>query len=148
MVNNNKLNGRSKRATTETAAETRVAKQQKMDASTFTTHGRVENDTSEFNMNRLDRSLPHFPEPVDNENRGKCCALCRYTTGKKLRKNIMRCGDCKTILCVFCYKPFHTIPSIWAAKDKLCTEITQRSVAKKEKAATYEEKQITFRGKK
>src|SRR6056300_334243 len=147
MVNNNS-NGRSKRAGSESAAETRAAKQQKMDASTIATHGRLENDNSEFNMNRLDRSLPHFPEPVDNENRGKCCALCRYATGKKLRKNIMRCGDCKTILCVFCYKLFHTIPSIWAAKDKLCTEITQRSVAKKEKAATSEEKQITFRGKK
>lgn len=50
-------NGRSNRTTTVMAAETRAAKQQKMDASTFTTHGRVENDNSDFNMNRLDRSL-------------------------------------------------------------------------------------------
>jgi ribosomal protein L37AE/L43A len=127
--------GRSKRATETAAASTRAAKQQKMETSTYASHGRVENDNSDFNMIRLERSLHHLPEPVDNEKRGKCCALCRYATGKKLRANILRCGDCKTILCSFCYKPFHTLPSISAAKNKLCDEINERCNGKKDKAA-------------
>lgn len=127
--------GRSKRSSETVASATRSATKPKIE-SVFATSQRVEDDTSDFNRSRLDQSAPHFPKPVDNEKRGKCCALCRYASGKKLSTNLLSCSRCSVNLCVWCFESFHTLPSISAAKDNICTEINKRLCTKKENAKT------------
>mmetsp|Transcript_15963 Transcript_15963/g.27150 ORF Transcript_15963/g.27150 Transcript_15963/m.27150 type:complete len:228 (+) Transcript_15963:309-992(+) len=138
--------GRSKRSSETVASATRAATKPKIE-SVVTTWQRVKDDTSDFNRSRLDQSAPHFPKPVDNEKRGKCCALCRYAAGKKLRANLLCCSRCKVYLCAWCFKSFHTLPSISAAKDNICAEINERTEAKKEKTKANKRKGA-FKGNK
>lgn len=138
--------GRSKRSSETVASATRAATKPKIE-SVVTTWQRVKDDTSDFNRSRLDQSAPHFPKPVDNEKRGKCCALCRYAAGKKLRANLLCCSRCNVYLCAWCFKSFHTLPSISAAKDNICAEINERTEAKKEKTKANKRKGA-FKGNK
>lgn len=128
--------GHSKRSSETVASATRAAKKQKVEKQEYASTKRVVDDTSDFNRARLDLSFPHLPEPVDNEKRGKCCQLCRYASGKKYSTNISSCSHCNVTLCVWCFKPFHTLPSISAAKNDICAGINKRKGAKKEKAAS------------
>ena len=128
--------GHSKRSSESVASATRAAKKQKVEKQEYASTKRVVDDTSDFNRARLDLSFPHLPEPVDNEKRGKCCQLCRYASGKKYSTNISSCSHCNVTLCVWCFKPFHTLPSISAAKNDICAGINKRKGAKKEKAAS------------
>lgn len=42
----------------------------------------------------------------------------------------MKCTDCKGVkLCLFCFKNFHTIKNLAAARDRLCKEICDRTKA-------------------
>ena len=102
----------SNRSSETVASATRAAKKQKVEKQEYASTKRVVDDTSDFNRARLDLSFPHLPEPADNEKRGKCCQLCRYASGKKYSTNISSCSHCNVTLCVWCFKPFHTLPSI------------------------------------
>ena len=136
--------GRSKRSSESVASATRAATKPKIESVVTTSH-RVEDDTSDFNRSRLDQSVPHFPKPVDNEKRGKCCVLCRYATGKKLSTNLLNCSRCNLHLCVWCFESFHTLPSISAAKDSICAEICNRMYEKKVKVEKNKKKRL-FKG--
>lgn len=129
--------GSSKRCVETVASATRAAKKSKVEVSSYASTKRVDDDTSAFNRCRLDESVPHYPEPVENESRGKCCALCRYATGKKTIACIMNCRKCNVILCLWCFRPFHTLPSISAAKNNICAEINARNDAKKAKKGKH-----------
>lgn len=130
----------AKRSSEETVASSATTtppaakKPKKTEKTTYASKKRLQDDTSDFNKSRLDHSTPHFPEPVDNSNRGKCCILCRYATGgKKYITNLLGCSRCNVKLCVWCFKLFHTAPSISAVKEDICKEIAKRLEGKKER---------------
>jgi len=58
---------------------------------------------------RLVTELNHIPKADDRDGVStKCCALCRWATGKQLRARLMTCSICHVNLCVSCYHIFHT----------------------------------------
>ena len=57
---------------------------------------------------RLVTELNHIPKGDDRDGvNTKCCALCRWATGKQLRASLMPCSVCDVNLCVSCYHVFH-----------------------------------------
>ena len=88
----------------------------------------MESDGSGFNVARLDKSLRHLPEPALRGTGGTCCALCRFVTGMKCTAHLLKCTDCGGVaLCMFCFKNFHEIDNLVAAKDRLCQEWCERT---------------------
>ena len=72
--------------------------------------------------------MTHFPLPIEGglKKTGKYCALCRWATGKKVSAQLSRCESCGIHLCVWCFKPFHTLGDLEAEKETLCAEIERR----------------------
>ena len=46
----------------------------------------------------------------------------------KRTAHLLKCTDCGgVVLCMFCFKNFHEIDNLAAAKDRLCQEIFERT---------------------
>ena len=57
---------------------------------------------------RLVNDINHLPkDDTRSEMSGRCCALCRWATGKQLRARLLCCFVCNVHLCVSCYHLFH-----------------------------------------
>ena len=70
----------------------------------------LEHEGSMINIVRLDKVIRHLPVPADRSvTNGISCQLCRWATGKKHSKQLLKCGDCGFHLCAWCYEPFHTV---------------------------------------
>ena len=96
----------------------------------------VADESSLLHTIRLDRSLPHFPTPVVQDNNGKCCAVCRWATGNKYKAQLSYCDDCNTTLCVWCYKTYHTEVHLDSRREELGDKIIARKVAKSKNKIT------------
>jgi hypothetical protein len=64
---------------------------------------------------RLNRAFCHFLISVKGR---VCCAIHRWCNFEKLG-SVVECEDCKVVLCISCYKMFHTCQDIMAKKDEL-----------------------------
>jgi hypothetical protein len=128
----------SKRSVSSVASDdvtTRSAKQAKHTQpkkSEYVTVGRLDTATSAFNDKRLDCSVRHLPLPcIRTGNKGHCCSLCRWATGKKLSSQLLKCSDCKSVLCAWCYQTFHTVAFFdESMKAKIAKEVLDRQKMK------------------
>ena len=90
----------------------------------FVTAHRVSDPTHLFHSMRLNRDVCHLPVPVIKSESGQasCCALCRWVTGKQHRAQVSYCESCSTVLCVWCYKTFHTAENLEAKREDICNK--------------------------
>jgi len=89
---------------------------------------------SQANTRRLNDELQHLAEPESRNTGGKCCSLCRYATGKKYSAQLLTCKDCNVSLCMWCFKPFHTLTDLTKEKRRLCKQILARKNPKNAKS--------------
>ena len=76
---------------------------------------------------RLDQSLCHLPVPTEAKSGQRpACAMCRWATGNQFRAQVSYCVSCNTVLCVWCYKTFHTVENLEEKKDAIGLEILRR----------------------
>ena len=116
-------------------------------ASAYATVTQIKDGSSMFHTKRLNPSLPHLPLPIALG--GLTCALCRWATGKKSRAQLSHCEGCNITLCVWCYKPFHTVKNLESKKARLCQEIldhktptTQPLLSMRNRVAAEKRKQV------
>ena len=80
-----------------------------------------------FHTMQLNPHVCYLPVPVTQEKRGnKCCAMCRWATGKNYTAHVSSCEGCNVVLCVWCFKSFHTVKDLEARRDMICLEIVAR----------------------
>jgi len=84
---------------------------------------RLRDTYSQANTLRLNDELRHLAEPDKRKTGGRCCSLCRYATGKKYSAQLLNCSDCKVSLCMWCFKPYHTLIDLTKEKTVLCKQI-------------------------
>ena len=65
---------------------------------------------------RLDCTLDHLPEPAKPYSR---CSLHRWAASVETTKAMLYCPACNVTLGSSCYKKFHVIEDLLAAKDDL-----------------------------
>ena len=93
----------------------------------FVTASRVQDESSIVHQMQFNPRVCHLPVPVVQVKSGnKCCALCRWATGKKYCGQVSFCEGCKVVLCVWCFKSFHTVPDLAEKRDMIYLETVAR----------------------
>ena len=111
-----------------TAADSVSTASKRKPPATYVTSARVSNPSHLFHSMRLNRDVCHMPGPVVKSASGLApsCALCRWATGKQFREQVSYCESCSTVLCVWCYKRFHTVEDLEGKREDICNGILNR----------------------
>ena len=106
----------SDKDSTATSTRTRAVKNVKIKRKKNTTL--TDNSLDPYNGTlccRLNCKLNHLPE--ETESKEASCQFHYYKSKSKYRKQLMSCPSCQVVLCLQCYKIFHTTPDLTTLKD-------------------------------
>ena len=106
-------------STTSTAVTTRKRKRdesnKKKNATRFTTLAlHPQNGSLNGRLNHV--MFSHLATRSDKKEAS--CQLCHFIKNKRVRAQLLKCEDCNVILCVDCYKTFHTVDDLVAMRHK------------------------------
>ena len=110
------LSSGSSTITTRSSKNKNVHKKRKL-ARVFTENAL---DDGKFDLRlSLSAEAPHLCMPVHSKH--SICQLHNWA-GKRTRKQLLYCPDCRICLCVYCYKVFHTVANLKMIKSEINNE--------------------------